>query len=115
MMKAVLLIGCTLLQQVCCEPREKVNVINMPEWMTKSDIRNNDYQGDTNKKKVVVGVLLPRNFPRPDDLAHYSRLDSVLPGVVLATQELQEVLPGWSWDILGGTLTVTPPPGNSRQ
>ena len=101
-LKAVLLIGCTLLQHVCCEPREKVNVINMSEWMMKSDLRNNDYQGDANKKKVVVGVLLPRDFPHPDDLAHYSRLDSVLPGVVLATQELQEVLPGWSWDILVG-------------
>ena len=51
---------------------------------------------------ISVGVLLPHHFQRPDDLAFFSRLDSVLPGVVLATQELQEVLPGWTWDILVG-------------
>ena len=37
-----------------------------------------------------------------DDLAYHSRLDSVLPGVVLAAQDLDKVLPDWSWDIMVG-------------
>ena len=70
----------------------------MSDWTVNSDTENSDKQ----EKKIVVGVLLPRHFPHPDDLAFFSRLDSVLPGVVLATQELQEVLSDWTWDILLG-------------
>ena len=55
----------------------------MSAWTVNSDIEDSDEQ----VKKIVVGVLLPRHFPHPDDLAFFSRLDSVLPGVVLATQK----------------------------
>ena len=104
---AVVLLGWPKFQQVSAVSvvsAEKVNVINISDWTAAAaaNVDSNDYEGDTNEKKVVVGVLLPRHFPHPDDLAHYSRLDSVLPAVVLATQELQKLLPGWSWDILVG-------------
>ena len=87
-----------LIPQIYSAHSSKVNVINMSDWTVNSDTEDSDKQ----EKKIVVGVLLPRHFPHPDDLAFFSRLDSVLPGVVLATQELQEVLPGWTWDILVG-------------
>ena len=101
----VVLLGrpkCQQVSAVSLNSAEKVNVINISDWTAAANVDSNDYEGDTNEKKVVVGVLLPRHFPHADDLAHYSRLDSVLPAVVLATQELQKLLPGWSWDILVG-------------
>ena len=94
----MILIYLILIQQIYSVHSSKVNVINMSDWTVNSDTETSDEQ----EKKIVVGVLLPRHFPHPDDLAFFSRLDSVLPGVVLATQELQEVLPGWTWDILVG-------------
>ena len=94
----MILIYLILIPQIYSAHRSKVNVINMSDWTVNSDTEDSDKQ----EKKIVVGVLLPRHFPHPDDLAFFSRLDSVLPGVVLATQELQEVLPGWTWDILVG-------------
>ena len=93
------IIYCILVHQICAVHSSTVNVINISEW-TKGAIQSE--MSDAEEKKIVVGVLLPRHFPHPDDLAYFSRLDSVLPGVVLATQELQETLPGWSWDILVG-------------
>ena len=89
---------CIVVLQICSVD-SSVNVINISEW-TKGAIQSE--MSDAEEKKIVVGVLLPRHFPHPDDLAYFSRLDSVLPGVVLATQELQDTLPGWSWDILVG-------------
>ena len=94
----MILIYFILIPQIYSVHSSKVTVINMSEWTVNSDTE----ESDTEEKKIVVGVLLPRHFPHPDDLAFFSRLDSVLPGVVLATQELQEVLPGWTWDILVG-------------
>ena len=94
----MILIYLLLIPQIYPAHSSKVNVINMSDWTVNSDTEDSDKQ----EKKIVVGVLLPRHFPHPDDLAFFSRLDSVLPGVVLATQELQEVLPGWTWDILVG-------------
>ena len=74
-----------------------VKVINISDW------NDDDYEmGKEEEKKVTVGLLLPRHFPHPDDLAYHSRLDSVLPGVVLAAQDLHHILPGWSWDIMVG-------------
>ena len=94
----MILIYLILIPLISSAHSSKVNVINMSDWTVNSDTEDSDKQ----EKKIVVGVLLPRHFPHPDDLAFFSRLDSVLPGVVLATQELQEVLPGWTWDILVG-------------
>ena len=94
----MILIYLLLIPQIYSAHSSKVNVINMSDWTVNSDTEDSDKQ----EKKIVVGLLLPRHFPHPDDLAFFSRLDSVLPGVVLATQELQEVLPGWTWDILVG-------------
>ena len=94
----MILIYLLLIPQIYSAHSSKVNVINMSDWTVNRDTEDSDEQ----EKKIVVGVLLPRHFPHPDDLAFFSRLDSVLPGVVLATQELQEVLPGWTWDILVG-------------
>ena len=93
------IIYCILVHQICAVHSSTVNVINISEW---SKGAKHSEMSDAHEKKIVVGVLLPRHFPHPDDLAYFSRLDSVLPGVVLATQELQETLPGWSWDILVG-------------
>ena len=75
----------------------KVNVINISDWSGEK-VKS----GDEEVKKVTVGLLLPRHFPHPDDLAYHSLLDSVLPGVVLAAKDLHKSLPGWSWDILVG-------------
>ena len=94
----MILIYLILIPQINAAHSSKVNVINMSDWTVNSDTEDSEKQ----EKKIVIGVLLPRHFPHPDDLAFFSRLDSVLPGVVLATQELQEVLPGWTWDILVG-------------
>ena len=94
----MILIYLILIPLISSAHSSKVNVINMSDWTVNSDTEDSDKQD----KKIVVGVLLPRHFSHPDDLAFFSRLDSVLPGVVLATQELQEVLPGWTWDILVG-------------
>ena len=51
---------------------------------------------------MTVGLLLPKYFSPTDDVPDHVLLDSVLPGVVLAAQELHHALPGWSWDILVG-------------
>ena len=98
----MILIYLILIQQIYSAQSSKVNVINMSDWTVNSDVEETKHLSDQQEKKIIVGVLLPRHFPHPDDLAFFSRLDSVLPGVVLATQELQEVLPGWTWDILVG-------------
>ena len=91
-----------LIQQIHSAHSSKVNVINMSDWTVNSDPNESKQISEKQEKKIVVGIILPHHFPHPDDLAFFSRLDSVLPGVVLATQELQEVLPGWTWDILVG-------------
>ena len=98
----VILIYWSLIQQIYSVNSFKVNVINMSDLTTNSDVRNSDDVNNAAEKKIVVGVLLPRSFPPPDDLAYFSRLDSVLPGLILATKELEEILPDWSWDILVG-------------
>ena len=76
--------------------KSKVNVIDISNW----SYEKNDKLKEENK--VTVGLLLPRYFSSTDDDPGHVLLDSVLPGVVLAAQELHHVLPGWSWDILVG-------------
>ena len=75
----------------------KVNVMNIFDWNSE-----NNEVGIVEENKVTVGLLLPRHLPHPNDLAYHSRLDSVLPGVVLAAQDLHKILPDWSWDIMVG-------------
>ena len=86
-----------LLHHICLIKCSKVNVINISDWTGE-----NGEVTEAEEKKITVGVLLPRHYPHPDDPANYSRLDSALPGVVLAAKELQQSFPGWSWDILVG-------------
>ena len=97
---SVTVIYLVLLQNIFPALTSKVNVINISEW--NGDVSQTSVIRDQKEKKVIIGLLLPRNIPHPDDPAYFSRLDSVLPGVVLATQDLNNVLPGWSWDILVG-------------
>ena len=98
----LILIYWRLFQQIYSVNSFNVNILNMSYLTTNSDVRINDDVNNAAEKKIVVGVLLPRSFPHPDDLAYFSRLDSVLPGLILATQELEEILPDRSWDILVG-------------
>ena len=91
----------SLILKTTCVNSSKVKVINMSERTINGSNETSD-ANETSEKKIVVGLLLPHNFPHPDDLAYFNRLDSVLPGVILATQDLQETLPDWSWDILVG-------------
>jgi hypothetical protein len=96
-----------LIPQIYSVHSFKVNVINMCGWTLNSETKETTYLSDKPEKKIVVGVLLPRHFPHPDDLAFFSRLDSVLPGVVLAPKSCRRCClagPGISW---WGTRTVT--------
>ena len=61
----------------------KVKVINISDWNAEDQ-----KVGMEEEEKVTVGLLLPRHFPHP--------------GVVLAAQDLNHILPGWSWDIIVG-------------
>ena len=60
----------------------KVKVMTIYDW------NGENYEvGKEEEKKVTVGLLLPRRFPHKDNLVYHSRLNSVLPGVVLAAQD----------------------------
>ena len=76
--------------------RSKVNVIDISNWSNEKDDKSEE------ENKVTVGLLLPRYFSPTNDVPKHPLLPSVLPGIVLAAQELQDALPGWSWDILVG-------------
>ena len=94
---STLLVVFLMMRPILMMKISKVKVINISDWI------GDDHEiGKEEEKKVTVGLLLPRHFPHPDDLAYHSRLDSVLPGVVLAAQDLHKILPGWSWDIMVG-------------
>ena len=73
----------------------KVKVINMTSETTSQDLED---EGNV----VVVGLLLPATCPHPGAISCLTLLDSVLPGVVVAARELQNLLPNWSWHILVG-------------
>ena len=92
-----------MMKHIHMQKISKVNVINISDW------NDEDYEvGKEEEKKVTVGLLLPKHFPHEDDLAYHSRLDSVLPGVVLAAQDLHHILPGWSWDIMDCNSSTGP-------
>ena len=93
---AKLVVVFILLQHISLMNSSKVNVINI------NDLTLANTEGKAEENKITVGLLLPRLSPHQDDLANYNRLDSVLPAVVLAAQNLHKYFPGWSWDILVG-------------
>ena len=87
-----------------------INVLNLTDSPDETHDRN-----IVDNHTIVVGVLLPRNVEGSNDVVakvrrpetvlsiltrvvQYSELDSVLPAVVLAAEELSN----WSWVILVG-------------
>ena len=98
----ILWIYWSLILEIYCVNSSKVKVINLSDRTMNGNSVSTEDANESSGKNIVVGLLLPRNFPHPDDVAYFSRLDSVLPGVILATQELQGILPDWSWNILVG-------------
>ena len=73
-------------------------VIRLADLETAELAGSNSSWHQARGNTVVVGVLLPRAVPEAEPVAWLSRLDSVLPGLVLATTQL----PGFHWQLLVG-------------
>ncbi|XP_023334377.1 atrial natriuretic peptide receptor 1 [Eurytemora carolleeae] len=57
---------------------------------------------DPQEKRLVIGVLLPKDISNIESLEYHNRLDTVTPGLILATESMREWLPGWNYTILLG-------------